>query len=357
MNQAKPICASLLLALGAVPTFAQYQLTELWSINPGQRTYVTSGDLQRGLAYNPVTDSVLIVNRSGGLSVNRVAAGTGLNLGTLNVTGISGGAAALNMIDVAADGTIYAVNLTTDSTASAFKVYRWSSESAAPTVAYTGDISGGDANIANRRFGDNFAVRGSGANTQFVVASRSGTVMHIFTTTDGAAFTPTKIQTDITAGDFGLAVAFGEGDTVWGSASGRGVRNVGFDLTTKTAGTHADFPNSTVPTSVSVIGIDPVNHIMGGIQLNGSPTPDGVLVYNVFGDSGLALNDSDQMSVDNANGNGTGAVDFDPTGLKMFVLDSNNGVKAYSVPEPSTVALGLFGLGALLIGARRRSKA
>src|SRR5688572_18311828 len=111
MNQAKPICASLLLALGAVSSFAQYQLDPLWSIAPGQRTYISSGDAQRGIAFNPVTDSVLVVNRNGGLSVNRVAAGSGANLGALNVTGITGGnGAVLNMIGVAGDGTIYAAN-------------------------------------------------------------------------------------------------------------------------------------------------------------------------------------------------------------------------------------------------------
>jgi len=363
MNQAKPICASLLLALGAVPVVAQYQLNQIWSIAPGQRTYITSGDLQRGIAYNPVTDSVLVVNRSGALSVNRVSASTGANLGTLNVTGITGGnGAVLNMIDVADDGTIYAVNLTTDSSVgtSPFKIYRWTSESAVPTVVYSGDISGGDSNAANRRFGDNFAVRGSGANTQFVVAARNGTIMHIFTTTDGNTFTPNRIATDITAGDFGLSVAFGETDTVWGTASGRPVRNVGYDLVNHIAGTHGNFGNAVIPTTVTAIAIDPVNQLLGAIQLNPSPTRDGLLLYQAWSDSAIGANDTDeQFPADNANANGTGAVDFDSAGHRVFALDSNNGLVAYSiaVPEPSTVALGLFGLGALVVGARRRNKA
>src|SRR5205085_262577 len=114
---------------------------------------------------------------------------------TLNVTGITGGSLALNLIRVANDGAIYAVNQTTDSAGATtpLKVYRWANESAVPTVAYSGDPSANDAVANNRNFGNTFDVRGSGASTELVLGSRNGVTATILSTADGNAFTATKI--------------------------------------------------------------------------------------------------------------------------------------------------------------------
>jgi MYXO-CTERM domain-containing protein len=83
-----------------------------------------------------------------------------------------------------------------------------------------------------------------------------------------------------------------------------------------------------------------------------------LVLYQVWGDTAVGANDTDQFPVDNANGNGTGAVDFDKVNGRVFALDSNNGLVGMAIvtPEPSTYALGLLGLGALMVHARRRSK-
>src|SRR5438309_1171195 len=57
----------------------------LWKLGPGDRPYLTTDNTQRGVAYNPVTGHVLLVNRSGGTSVPILDAQTGADLGTLDV--------------------------------------------------------------------------------------------------------------------------------------------------------------------------------------------------------------------------------------------------------------------------------
>jgi hypothetical protein len=246
MNPQKCFASAILTVLSATSIYAQsFTLDPLWSLAPGgDRAYLSSTDgSQRGLAYNPVSNEVLLVSRVGTTAVYRLSGDGGADLGTLNVTGISGGTFGLNIISVAADGAIYGSNLTTDTIGApgVLKIYRWANASAAPTLAYSGDPSNGDATLANRRFGDNMDVRGSGTGTEILLASRSGTVVTILGTADGINFTSTKISTDITAGDLGLGVSFGTGNTFWGTASGRPVRELSYSGTTATTSSGCRF--------------------------------------------------------------------------------------------------------------------
>src|SRR5689334_11206639 len=78
-------------------------------IGPGERSYLTTGDNQRGLAYNPVTGHLLVVNRSGGLSINIINSSTGADAGTVNSSSIVGSPAEilhLAMIAAGDDGAI-----------------------------------------------------------------------------------------------------------------------------------------------------------------------------------------------------------------------------------------------------------
>src|SRR5262245_16748553 len=87
--------AALSLSLLALPAFAQ-QLTPLTTfgvngngtILPGERSYLTADGtrLQRGMAFNPATGHLLIVNRSpiGAETINIIDAATGADIGTLD---------------------------------------------------------------------------------------------------------------------------------------------------------------------------------------------------------------------------------------------------------------------------------
>src|SRR6266496_4029155 len=132
-------------------------ISNLWSISTADgRTYVTGGTTERGIAYNPATGHVLLVSRAGGLQVVILNADTGAELGFLDTTGISGGTFILSLIGVADDGAIYGANLSTSTTAPNFTIYRWGSETEAPTVVYgPGDPGHGVV----MRWGDAFNVR------------------------------------------------------------------------------------------------------------------------------------------------------------------------------------------------------
>ena len=349
-----------LLALAAVTVTAAFinvsaqsvGLNSLWSLAPGSRAYVTTDNTQRGLAYNPVTGHVLLANRAGSLSVNILDGATGADLGALNVTGISGGTFALNLVGIGTDGAIYAGNLVTDSATSPYKLYRWADESAAPQLVYSGDPSIGDATAANRRFGDSLDVRGSGASTQILIGSRNGSFASVLTTTDGSAFTATKLNISGTAGgDIGLGLAFGSGNTFWGTAPGKNLKLISYDLGAGTGSVLQDYGLAVVPTLVSNLGVDPTLNLLAGLNLATLPAVDSYQLYDISGTPTLLdFELTAKGDPDNANANGTGALDFGRSTL--FALDSNNGISAFTivVPEPQTFAILALGLGLAAAG-------
>lgn len=311
-------------------------LGPLWKLAPGDRPYVNTDGSQRGLAYNPATGTVLLVSRTGGNKIYVLDGKTGAELRQLNVdpSVVSGGTFAVNMIGVADDGVVYAANLVTDSSAAAFAIYRWENDSAGatPAVAFTGDPSGGDADTANRRFGDSFDVRGSGRNTQILAASRNGKTAVIFTTTDGANFTSSVITTDAAAGDFGLGVAFGVGNSFWGTASGRPLRLIDFDLAAGTGATRHTLGAAALPVAVTTIAVDPANNLLAGIAVE---TPDSLRLYRVADlPNPPTLVEQELFPTDNPNANGTGSADFG--GGRLYALNSNNGLLAFTVNTAPT---------------------
>lgn len=328
--------------------------TPLFSLSPGDRTYLQNDNNTRGIAYNASSTHLLLVSRTGALGVNVLDGTTGSDIGTLNVTGITGGTFALNLIRVGSDGAIYGANLTTDASTSPYKIYRWANEAAVPVVIYSGDPSGGDPTATNRRFGDSLDIRGGGTGVQILAASRSGTIVSLITTGDGTTFTATPRATDAAAGDLGLGVTFGAGNTFWGTATGRPLRQL--DLI---SGNTLNLYTSTVfPTSIVDIDVDAAQGYLVGINLNTTPTRDTLELYNISLLSTGSTNtptDLRSFPVDNVNANGTGAVDFGNN--VVYALDSNNGLVAYGiVPEPGTLALSIIGGLALGWHAIRRRR-
>ena len=358
------LLASFCAAVGLIGPrgSAQPQLQPLWSLAPGIRPYLpgSPGDNgQRGMAYNPVTGHVLLVNRTGGLSINILDGTTGADLGSLALGSglIAGGTFAANMIGVGGDGAIYVGNLSLNSATTSFRLYRWSNEQALPTLAFDGTPAPGRSDGANNalRFGDTLDVRGAGAGTQVLLGSRGAAFVSILTTADGVSFSANLVQTDAAGvaannGPFGLGLAFGAGDSFWGKSSGgTPLREIAFDLASSSGVTLRAIGAPTVSDNLRNLAYDAVN-LPGGLLAAIDNVNHTVSLFDVSGTTPVLL-DVELFPGSNANVNGTGAADFG--GGKLFALDTNNGLVAYDIiPEPGTI--GLLGAGLLLLARRRR---
>lgn len=307
----------------------------LWSLAPYSRPYLTTNSLpyERGMAHNPVTRRLLVASRNGP-HVYALDAGTGADQHELSVSGVSGGTYALLMIGVADDGVVYAGNLTTAGTTTAFKLYRWANDESVtvPVVAYSGDPGAGNS----QRWGDTLDVRGAGASTQVILGSRAGNVVAVLTTTDGTNFTSRLIAVaDAPTGAFGLGMGFGVGNTFWGKATSQNLRQVSFDLVAGTGTTIRSHGSSDVPASVAPLGVDTALGVLGGVNVAAAGAGNNFRLYNLAPAIPVLIVSTNFASDNENTASGTGAVDFDYD--RAFALGANNGLVALQL-LPAAVA-------------------
>lgn len=300
-----------------------------WSEVPGETEldFIATDNAQRGMAYNPTNGRVLLVSRTGGARIHVFDGATGEYLHQMDTDSsfIVGGTFTLSMVGVADDGAVYGSNLTLDGTGTPFTLYRWDSDdpAALPQLAFEADPGFGNP----QRWGDTLAVRGSGIDTQILVASRQGTVAALFTTSDGVTFFPTLLTIDgISGGDIGLGLAFGDGNTFWGNAAGKNLRHISFDLASGTGTVVNDIGPEFVPSAMSAIGVDVENKYLAGILVE---SPDNIRLFDISDPSAPVLLDQEALPTDEPNLNVTGSVQV--AGDRMFVLNTNNGLLAYDI--------------------------
>lgn len=302
----------------------------LWNLGPGARSYLTTGNTERGLAFNPANGHLLLVSRAVASSVYVLNSTNGADLHTLNNGAgiIAGGTYPVNLVGVADDGAVFVGNLTVNGTTTAFRLYRWANDNSGttPTVAFSGDPFPG----SGERWGDTLDVRGAGANTQVIIGSRSGTNVVVFTTANGTTFTPNPVAVSGGANNmFGLGIAFGAGNTVWGKQNNSPLRQASFNLAAGTGTVLQSFGPPPVVSGVAAIGISTNLNLLGGVALE---TPDNFQLYDLPLSSAPSLIETNAFPADNPNANGTGAVDFG--GNYVFALDSNNGLLALQILAP-----------------------
>lgn len=353
-------------SLGVCAANAQFSIAPLASFSGGwlytnEYSGLTGGNNERSLAYGGG-----YVYLASGTTLRALNPLTGAEVASLNMTGVSGGARALNTIGVGADGVIYGANLTTDATASAFKIYRWDNNTAAPVVAYSG------APLATARIGDSLDVFGSGANTR-IVAGYGNTALttdNTFAVIDPTAGTATHITfpgEPPAQGDFRLGITFGpNATTVFGDQGGTATDT---RLVTYSGGTGSFVASLTLNAAserqmdYTVIGGLP---LLATIEAGGAATSSTVRIYDVTDlQNPVLLGSARNAEVAVGNSNGSGGVawgevfsNVDGTyTANLYAMDTNEGLQAFQVvgvPEPGTGMLLLLGLGMLIFGQRIR---
>jgi hypothetical protein len=325
IDNAQGMAESSAAQLTVAPTVTSAVLTPLWHLSPGDRPYLATDDNQRGLAYNPASGNLLVVSRTPSNAVHVLDGATGAHLRTLNMDPsiITGGTFAVNMIACTAGGGVFVGNLTTNGTTTPFKLYGWLDDSGtdAPGKVWEGDPGNG----VPERWGDSFAVRGTDVfDAQVLVGSRNGTVASVIQPVFGPTSPATVLTTDAGAGDLGLSVAFGSGETFWAKSSGHPLRHLAFDMNAGTATTLQSFTN--FPT-MAVMGVESAKKLLAGVFVENS---DNLRLYDSSELPEVPFQvDTEFFSTDNANVNATGQLAFGPNVL--YALDSNNGIAAFSL--------------------------
>lgn len=319
--------ASLSILPGNYSNFA----TNLWTLAPGSRPYLTTGDTQRGVAYDAVSNVLVLVSRSPSNLVALLNADTGAEVGTLDLSPFyppnpaPPGTLPFNMVGVAEDGAVYVANLIISGSEN-FAIYRFQNADPAafPYQSYFG-------NPGVTRLGDTISVRGAGVNTEILCAQRTGSNVVLFTTADGFNFSPTLISVTnlpddaVTGGFAGLGLAYGNGNTFWAKSSNFRLRRVAYDATAGTGSVIETY--DTLTGSEAPIGVDNVNGYVAAVAFG--QIPRNLSIWDVSqGPPNAKQLDRELFGSNNANGNGTGSVAFDVKGGRIFALNSNNGLIA-----------------------------
>lgn len=315
-----------------------------------------TGDAIRDIAFNPVTGNLLLATSTTPIPVNAVT-GT---FGTALLTGgtITGGARGLNTVAVTSDGVIYGGNLSTNSTTSPYKVYRWADQTTTPTLHYSGN-----AGLGGARVGDDLAAFGADA-TGFLAAGFgsspvvSGNNSYTTVTTGNSGGAAAAVAyTGGSAGDYRLGITIADANTVLGTQA-QTVRQVSFLGTSGTL----DFSTTlNVLTERGLLYFTAYGTPLLATQEWGTgATTNTVRLYNatnLLSSGSVSFIQSINLTTStNANGNAIGGIAYGevngtPT---IYALSTNNGIQALQiVPEPTTTAVALA-CGAGLVALMRR---
>jgi hypothetical protein len=329
----------------------------------GGYTFLGTANNERGLSYG--NSHLYLVSRSGGNNIRILDQATGADLGALNNTGITGGTFAINNAAVGGDGAIYVGNLTTQSTTTPYKLYRWANEAATPTVAYAGD-----AGLAGARVGDSMAGIGTGSSTRIALGFGSAPAVagnNSYTIVDPTASTATAVGfpgTPPSAGDFRLGITFTDSSHVLGAQGNSLYRYTSFSGSTGTLIASPTIPDPAGATADRLLSYN----VLGGqaILAVQSVGDSHVSIYNAADPSApvwiASGNNTTGALTANANGTGQltwGAVTDNGNGTIsqiLYAMSTNQGIQAFvvTVPEPATMSLLGVGLGAAVLRRWRR---
>jgi hypothetical protein len=345
-----PAMMLCLLASLAVhqPAAAQnsYVLSNTWSS-------VTSSTANRQIGYSAQSNEVFVASTGGAIAVYDGTSGA--SVGSVSFSGVTtSGTQPLNQIGVADDGVIYGANLTTAiSGSSVYRIYRWSAWDAAGAVAYAGDPTASGSPVADgQRIGDSFAIAGAGTGTRILTGIAGQKAFILFSTTDGANFTPTVLTVptlpNTVSGEFGLAFYTNNTFIVKPNSAGS-IYLVQYpaDFAANSSATGAvltsvSFPAPANSSSSALLAYNPDASLLGVAFLGSSGSSQSVFarLYTLDFDSGTANLLTSTNFTAASNGNLTGGVAFGGAGKtnNLYVLNSANNLQAYQIyvfpPQP-----------------------
>jgi hypothetical protein len=346
------VLVTLAASMACAPLAAQATITPVagfgtggW-LAPGAIGQLDTSNAQRGMAVNPVTGNVILVDRDGTLGNNAwvIDGTTGSVIGSLvpPAGGYSGGTFVVNAAGCGADGSIHVCNLVT-STASTFKVYSWPSEAAALTTPATVSISSTSAQWGGmNRFGDCFTAGGGATGpVQFIAAgsnSAAGTNSAFLQgLLDGSGtVTPyTAVPGTVTSSNgYRLGLTYVDDDTFIGT-QGTTAYKTSFDGTNATL--DASIPTGAAQRPIAYAVING-NEVLATVDSNSS----NVNIYSITDPSApllLATGNATTGTL-NPNVNGTGACGWGSitgnTGT-LYAMSTNQGIQAFTVTVPPPV--------------------
>ena len=353
----KTVLLPLLLAFAAFVSTAsaQLKLVPFNGFGPNGDGTIRQGDVafltgtnhfQRGMAFNPVTGHLIIVNRNpiGGETINVIDALTGADMGQLDQSSKSiGGSSSFvyNMIAITEDGAIYVGNLSTSGTDVQFNLYRWADESSPQQLVYFGNP--GNTTAGGSRWGDTLMARGTGMSTEVLLATQNGTLAAILspsvpdlTTFNG--FTNAPLNTAAPSGALGGALAFDAGNTFYGKAVGGSLYLMSYNTGAGTAAPPQSYSSTQFPTSVGPMMVLPSSNWVAGIQIRGGNNLDNLRLYDISNPAipPVLLDRVGVPTWTNSNTIDVGAIAFG-FGTNIYALDSDSGIAAYSVTNGTDV--------------------
>lgn len=336
-------------------------------VAPGTSTFLGTGNLERGLAYNRATGNLVLISRNGGVNARIINGTTGADTGSLSgLASVTGGTFAANKVGITDDGQIFVANLVADARASAVKIYRWGSETdAGPTNWFNSTLTlpaGGTA----PRLGDSMDVTGTGSNAR-VVLGHNGTVGYsLFTGGAGGATAQsvTAFSPTLGASKYRLGVTFGaSSNEIYGKVTsdslyrstfnGTSTANYDFNAGTLSGAGESAMDFVTIA-GVNYLAVMDMNSSVVRIYDMTNPATPLQLTVGIFG--GGSTTTTGTLT---GNGNASGDVKWGNVNnltqtATLYAMSTNQGIQAFTftVPAPGTAAL--MGLAGIVASRRRR---
>jgi len=355
--------------------------TDGWLAPGTTEPYLDTNNLESGLAYGNghlyLVSHANIGSPATPANIRILDPNTGADLGALKNTGINTGTIgyAVSSIAVSTDGTIYVSNLSTftgGSSSRKFNIYKWTSESATPTVAYTGS-----SGINGEYVGGDLAVIGTGTGTMLAAGynSSSGTTPdngYTIITPNTSPATATAVNFSTTPpnpGDFQTNVAFIDSSHVIGTGANSSSSIYNYTSFTGSTGTLSATPAIPDPAGSANDNLLAYAVIDGLPLLAVGNTNDAhVSIYDMTDPTNPVWLASGNNTVSPAANDttfnpGTGEMAWGtPTtnadgsvSVGLYDLSTNQGIQAFvvTVPEPASLSLAVVSLVALTVRRRK----